>query len=86
MVIPTLERFLLLNDFLSMGFIFLYLHYNKTEIVSRRVVLYLMPVIIFYLVVTVRTGLDNTALLSFISNPITAPLLPNDQPLIDFLK
>lgn len=86
MQIPTLERFLLLNDFLAMGFIFLYFYYNKMEIVSRRVVLYLMPVIFFYLVVTVRTGLDNTALLSFISNPVTAPLLPNDQPLIDFLK
>lgn len=84
--IPTLERFVLLNDFLSMGFIYLYFYYNSSEKFTRRLILYLLPVILFYLIITVRTGLDNTAVLSFISNPFTAPFLPNDLPLIDFLK
>lgn len=84
--IPTLVRFLLLNDFLSMGFIYLYFYYNSSENFSKRLAFYLIPFLFFFLIIKIRTGLDNTALLSFVSNPLIAPFLPNEFPLIDILK
>jgi len=84
--IPIFERFLKLNDFFSLGFLILYFYYNTTEKLSKNLIVYLIPLLGFFLVITIREGFDNTGLLSIISNPLIAPFLTNDYALIDLIK
>lgn len=84
--VSSLGRFLFISYFISMAAIFMF-YYTATPVhVTRKLYYLILPFFLFYFVVMMRTGFDNTGIFAIISNPVIAPLSLNDIALIDLIK
>ena len=84
--ISSLGRFVIVSYMFSLASIFMFYVTASPTHPTRKLFYLLMPVFLFYFVVVMRTGFDNTGVLAIISNPIFAPLSLDDIALIDLIK
>jgi hypothetical protein len=84
--VSSLGRFVIVSYMFSIAGLFLFYVTASPTHATRKLFYLLMPVILFYFVVMIRTGFDNTGVLAIISNPIFAPLSVKQMALIDLIK
>ena len=84
--VSSLGRFVFVSYVISLASIFMFFYIASPSHVTRKVYYLLLPVFLFYFVVMLRTGFDNTGLLAIISNPVFAPFTLNEIALIDLIK
>lgn len=84
--IPSVGRFLRVAALFSTAFLFLYIYYNNSERLSKRLLIFFSPVLLLFFIVSMRIGFDNIGIYSLITNPFIAPFLTNEIALIDLVK
>jgi len=84
--IPSMTRFQMVSDVILFSFLFLFVQNIKHRVFPGWAYLPFLLAAILYLVVEIRVGFETTGLLTVLGNPIIAPFLPNEFPLIDFFK
>jgi len=83
---PSGGRFLAIANSLSMIFIILYLVKYKINWSVRFVRILVIPLLMFYVVFSIRVGFDYMGISTFIGNPFSALLLEDSTPLIEIVK
>jgi hypothetical protein len=83
---PSGGRFLAIANSLSMIFIILYLTKYKINWSVRFVRILVIPLLLFYVVFSIRVGFDYMGISTFIGNPFSAILLEDVTPLIELVK
>ena len=84
--VPSGGRFISVVNVLIIGFIILYLskyRINSTIKVFRTLT---FPLLIFYVIFSLRVGFDYMGISTFIGNPFSALLIEDTKPIIDFVK
>lgn len=84
-LMPQGGRFFMLAQMVSIFFIIQYLKLKPIKLVKvyKRLVI---PFLLLIIIVSFRRGASFTGLTTIIGNPITAPFIKNDTPLIDLIK
>jgi hypothetical protein len=84
--VHSMGRFQAVADVIMFSFLFILIQRNSFRIFPRWASLSFLAAAILYIVVEIRIGFDTVSLLTVLGNPIIAPFLPNDFPLINFFK
>ncbi len=84
--VPSMLRFQLVSDTILFSFFFLFVQQSKRNVFLGWSYIPFLLATILYLVVEIRVGFETTSLLTVLGNPLVAPFLTNDFPLISFFK
>jgi hypothetical protein len=84
--VPSMLRFQMVSDIILFSFFFLFVQQEKRNVFPQWVYIPFLLSAILYLVVEIRIGFETASLLTVLGNPLIAPFLSNDYPLIDFFK
>jgi len=84
--VPSVVRFQMVSDIILFSFFFLFLQQVNHRTFRLWSYIPFLLTAILYLVVEIRVGFETTSLLTVLGNPVIAPFLPNEFPLIDFFK
>ncbi|MCF1716388.1 EpsG family protein [Flavihumibacter sp. RY-1] len=84
--LPSFERFITIANLISISLILLILSNNINDRYIRRLLYVFPPIIIIYLLVTFRIGLDTISLLTIFGNPIVTLIAGDDIALISLIK
>lgn len=83
--LPSGGRFLMVAQLFSLAFIFIYMLENKYSKTSRLLTM-LTPLLVFYIIVSIRTSFNTITLGTVMTNPIIAIFAELPIPLIDLIK
>ena len=83
---PSGGRYLAIANSLSMIFIILYMVKFRINWSVRFVRILVIPLLLFYVVFSIRVGFDYMGISTFIGNPFSALLLEDSTPLIEIVK
>ncbi len=84
-LLPSGGRYLLLAQLFGMALIyFYYVVFNDTAF--KKWALVVSPILLFYIVVSIRISIDTVSLMTILTNPILATIVDLPVPLIDIIK
>lgn len=83
---PSGIRFYTIGNLLVFFFIIIYLTHVHNQNIIDIMKVGLTPLLLIVIVVSIRMGFEFTGLISVFGNPIFAPFLTGDIPLIDLIK
>ncbi|WP_396175849.1 hypothetical protein [Flavobacterium sp.] len=84
-IIPSGGRFLIIAQLFSLALIYLFYVRYTTKIYSKWMV-YLTPLLLFYIIVSIRISFDTLTVDTILSNPIFAVFVKIGTPVIDLIK
>jgi hypothetical protein len=84
--VHSMGRFQAVADMIMFSFLFLFTQRYRFKIFPRLVSISFLGAAALYVIVEIRIGFDTISLLTVLGNPIIAPFLSNDFPLINFFK
>jgi hypothetical protein len=84
--VPSMVRFQMVSDVILFSFFFLFVQQVKQNVFPKWAYIPFLLSAVLFIVVEIRVGFETTSLLTILGNPIVAPFLPNDFPLINFFK
>jgi hypothetical protein len=84
--VPSVLRFQMVSDVILFSSFFLFVQFQPVRVFPRLIYLLFLGAAALFLVVEIRVGFETTSLLTVLGNPLVAPFLPNDFPLISFFK
>jgi hypothetical protein len=84
-LVPSGSRYLLVAQLFGMALIYLYyVIYNEKEF--KKWVLFLSPLLLFFIIISIRVSFDTISIMTILTNPILATIIDLPIPLIDLIK
>jgi len=84
--VASMVRFQMVYDVIIFSFLFLLVQQVNHRVFRMWSYIPFLLAAILYLVVEIRIGFETTSLLTILGNPLIAPFLSNEFPLINFFK
>jgi hypothetical protein len=85
-LIPSGGRFLIISDILIFVFFILFFTEFKTPSLVNTLKLVAIPFLLFYCIFSIRIGFSYMGISTLVGNPISAFLIEDTKPLIEFVK
>lgn len=84
-VVPSGGRYLLIAQYFSTAVLSIYcVRFNNSQF--KKVVVLLLPLFLFFIIVSLRKSFDTISIMTIFTNPILASFLDAPVPLIDVIK
>lgn len=84
--VPSVGRFITLGNLFLFGFFFLYFQHDVNIRRNKIIMRFVLPAILFYCVVAIRSGFDFMSMSTVLGNPFTVMFGSSEKALMDFIK
>jgi hypothetical protein len=85
-LVPSGARFVIVANVLTFTFLILFFTECKTTKLLNWLKLLTIPLLLFFCIFSIRTGFDFIGILTLIGNPISALIIEETTPIIEFVK